>query len=80
MKYECDICNKVKEDVRFEGSKEKTICDSCLYKIKKGEIKEYIVDLSEIIVTAKDEKSAIKKVEKMIRDRDIEIASIEENK
>jgi len=43
-------------------------------------MKEYIVDLSEIIVTAKNEEQAIKKVKKMIRERDIEIASIEENK
>ena len=30
----CEICNKEKEDVRFEGSEEMNICDRCLHKIK----------------------------------------------
>ena len=42
--------------------------------------KEYIIDLGEIILMAKDEADAIKKVKKMIYNRDIEIASVEENK
>jgi len=34
----CEVCNKEKKDVRFEGSEEKFICDKCLYEIKKQEI------------------------------------------
>jgi len=32
----CEICNKEKEDVRFEGSEEMNICDRCLQE-KKNE-------------------------------------------
>ena len=34
----CAICGKKKRSVRFEGSYEDFICDSCLFdeKIKKG--------------------------------------------
>ena len=30
----CEICNKEKEDVRFEGSEEMNICDRCLQEKK----------------------------------------------
>ena len=33
----CEVCNKIKPDVRFEGSEEKYICDNCLFEIKNGE-------------------------------------------
>ena len=33
----CEVCNEIKDDVRFEGSFESFICDSCLNKIKTSE-------------------------------------------
>ena len=33
----CEVCNKTKEDTRFEGSEEKYLCDECLNNIKHGE-------------------------------------------
>ena len=35
----CEVCGKSKADVRFEGSEEKNICDSCLLKEKKPKTK-----------------------------------------
>ena len=32
---ECEVCKKVKENVRFEGLTESFICDICLYEYKK---------------------------------------------
>jgi len=34
---ECGVCGKSKSDVRFEGSVEMYICDSCLEKQKELE-------------------------------------------
>jgi hypothetical protein len=42
--------------------------------------KEYIIDLSEIIIMAKSEDDAIKKVKRMIKRGDIEICNVEENR
>lgn len=36
----CEICNKIKDNVRFEGSFEGYICDSCLEEIKREENEE----------------------------------------
>jgi hypothetical protein len=33
---ECEICHKIKKDVRFEGSQEINICDSCLIEVKEN--------------------------------------------
>lgn len=30
----CEVCGKEKADVRFEGSEEMNVCDSCLFKEK----------------------------------------------
>ena len=35
-KMRCEICNKEKEDVRFEGSEEMNICDRCLQEKKNA--------------------------------------------
>lgn len=35
----CEICKKAKDSVRFEGSEEKFICDSCLMEIKNERIR-----------------------------------------
>lgn len=32
----CEVCNKIKDSVRFEGETECFICDECLYKLKGG--------------------------------------------
>ena len=32
----CEVCNKEKDDVRFEGSYEGFICDGCLFNLKGG--------------------------------------------
>jgi len=35
-KTPCEVCNKIKDDVRFEGSFEGFICDECLIDLKGG--------------------------------------------
>lgn len=30
----CEKCNKVKDNVRFEGSEECFICDGCLFELR----------------------------------------------
>lgn len=32
----CEVCKKIKEDVRFESSFEGFICDECLFEVKNG--------------------------------------------
>jgi len=38
----CERCNKIKEDVRYEGLTESNICDSCLNELKvNGEVDSF---------------------------------------
>lgn len=36
----CEICKKIKPDVRFEGSFEGFVCDECLEELKRNDFLE----------------------------------------